>query len=118
MKPASVLFAAILVSILSVNNVAMADQIPMQAKYMLYSHDAIIDPPENAKKDSVGIYIDGEAAWNIYYAMDVPAEKGADCQEGMLIKRAGAFVCYLSDTAHCELGVDLKSGKTLAASAC
>ena len=95
---------------------------PLDATYAI-TGATIIDPDPEEKKDRVSIYIDGDAAREIYKAMSVP-EEPLPCDDDKSPNRqksAGGLTCFhhdKDDAYGCGVAIKLDDGTTKNALAC
>lgn len=93
---------------------------PLDATYAI-TGETIIDPDPEEKKDRVSIYINGDAAREIYKAMPVP-EEPIPCSDNSpnRQKSAGGLTCFHheKDDYGCGVAIKLDDGTTKNALAC
>lgn len=94
---------------------------PLDAVYAI-TGKTIIDPDPEEKKDRVAIYINGDAAREIYKAMSVP-EEPLPCNDDSSPERqksAGGLTCFHHDKDDygCGVAIKLDDGTTKNALAC
>lgn len=120
LKPRSAIAAAASIAIglmLAATAVAL-DVKPVAGTYAIGSA-TLVDPPPNEKRDRLLLYLEGNAAREVYEAMTAPVRISA-CDSDLRTKTAGALECSLSKAGEytCSVGVSLERGMTVAASVC
>lgn len=111
--------AGVLVAALGLGSAAAAlDVKPLAGSYAIGSA-TLVDPPPGEKKDRLLLYLDGDAAREVYEAMPAPARADA-CDPDLRTKSAGALECSLSKAGEytCAVGILLEQGTTVKASTC
>lgn len=91
----------------------------LSGSYAITSEN-IVDPGPEEKKDRLVLFIEGDAAREVFDSMDVPVKKN-DCDPALRTKSAGGLVCSVDLTRkdfQCTVGVKLGNGSAVKAVAC
>ena len=92
--------------------VAGAEYKSMQGQYAI-SGPTLMDAPADEKQDRVVLFLEGDAARDIYRGMSAQAKPEVCTPDGALTKNAGGVSCMFDasdDTYTCAIGVRLDSG--------
>lgn len=104
--------ASLALLVLASGSVASADYKPMAGQYAV-SGPTLMDAPANEKQDRVVLFLEGNAARDVYRGMSAPATPKVCTPDGSLTKEAGGVSCTFDagdDTYVCWIGVRLDSG--------
>lgn len=91
----------------------------LTGSYMIASKN-LIDPAPGEKKDRVALFLEGDAARDIYNQMPGPARKNA-CSSDLRTKSSGGLICSKDlsrNDYQCTVGVILKTGAVVDVSVC
>ncbi|MHB1207387.1 MAG: hypothetical protein ACYCZX_17605 [Rhodospirillaceae bacterium] len=121
MKKAIVIFSCFCAAVAGAALPSDSKYSPLHATYAI-TGETILDPSPEEKKDRVSIYIDGDAARQIYKAMPAP-EKPYACNDDnspVRHKTAGGLMCIGDDKKgySCSVAIKLDDGTTKGASVC
>jgi hypothetical protein len=95
--------------------VVSAEYKPMQGQYAI-SGPTLMDAPADEKQDRVVLFLEGDAARDVYRGMSVQAKPEVCTPNGALTKQAGGMSCMFDasdDTYTCAIGVRLDSGRAV-----
>jgi hypothetical protein len=85
---------------------------PMSGQYAI-TGPTLMDAPADEKQDRVVLFLEGDAARDVYRGMTAPAKPQVCTPEGAVTKSAGGVTCTFDandDTYACWIGVRLDSG--------
>jgi hypothetical protein len=96
-------------------SVAGAEYKPISGQYAI-SGPTLMDAPADENRDRVVLFLEGDAARDIYRGMSAPTKADVCTPDGAVTKTSGGVSCTFNagnDTYMCWIGVRLDSGRAV-----
>lgn len=88
---------------------------PLAGQYVI-TGPSLMDAPADEERDRVVLFLEGDAAREVYRGMTAPAKSQVCAPEGALTKVAGGVECTFEakdDSYRCWIGVGLGNGQAV-----